>query len=83
MPIGTTLGCGLVRMATRLIFLYMHAGGDGIDDHASDGLKLTAHMLTGLAAQAGLRVETFSLGPAAAILGLQATNNVCIVTKLC
>lgn len=35
-------------------------------------MKLTAHALAGLAAQLGLRLSTFSLGPASRLLGASA-----------
>jgi hypothetical protein len=41
----------------------------GLDAPANAGLKLTAHALAGLAGQLGLRLDTFSLGPASRLLG--------------
>ena len=48
------------------------AGVAGLDAPANAGLKLTAHALVGLASQLGLRLATFSLGPAARLLGAQS-----------
>jgi len=44
----------------------------GLDAPANAGLKLTAHALVGLAGQLGLRLDTFSLGPASRLLGAPA-----------
>ncbi|KAK9845380.1 hypothetical protein WJX81_005043 [Elliptochloris bilobata] len=49
------------------------AGAAGLDAPGSAGLRLTAHALVGLGAQLGLRLATFSLGPASRLLG----NEVC------
>lgn len=47
------------------------AGVAGLDAAANAGLKLTAHALVGLACQLGLRLATFSLGPASRLLGAE------------
>jgi hypothetical protein len=42
---------------------------EGLDAPGSTGLRLLAHALHALGAQLGLRLDTFSLGPAASIIG--------------
>ena len=54
------------------------AGVAGLDAPANAGLKLTAHTLVGLATQLGLRLATFSLGPAARLLGAQSHMCLCM-----
>lgn len=49
-------------------------GDGGLDNSALVGNKLLAHGLVGWAANLGLRLEVFSLGPAAALIGADLVN---------
>jgi hypothetical protein len=49
-------------------------GDSNLDNPALIGNKLLAHSLVGWAANLGLRLEVFSLGPAAALIGAHPNN---------
>ena len=54
-----------------------HAGahaGEGLDAPGGAGLRMLAHALHALGAQLGLRWDTFSLGPAASLIGAASAS---------
>jgi hypothetical protein len=50
-------------------------GDSNLDNPALIGNKVLAHSLVGWAADLGLRLEVFSLGPAAALIGANPTTS--------